>query len=110
MFFAVYDDNNRVLRYVNCGHNPRFCCGRTSDVERAGSDGDRVGAFRGMGLPSSRTAIVSKRDLLVIYTDGISEAAPSEDAEGFRNDRLIAAHENLIMANRPRYNSRRSDR
>jgi serine phosphatase RsbU (regulator of sigma subunit) len=28
--------------------------------------------------------------LLVIYTDGISEAAPGEDAEEFGDDRLIA--------------------
>ena len=30
-------------------------------------------------------------DVLLIYTDGISEAAPGEDAEEFGEDRLVAS-------------------
>jgi phosphoserine phosphatase RsbU/P len=34
-------------------------------------------------------------DVLLIYTDGISEAAPAEDAEEFGEDRLIASMRTL---------------
>ena len=54
-FFAVYDDETRRLRYVNCGHN--------RPVPRAGrwqrgasrSHRDRPGPVRGVGLHRRRT-------------------------------------------------------
>ncbi len=90
MFFAVYDDNNRVLRYVNCGHNPPILLRANGDVERLEATATVLGLFEEWDCRVAERQL-SAGDLLVIYTDGISEAAPSEDAEEFGDDRLIAA-------------------
>jgi serine phosphatase RsbU (regulator of sigma subunit) len=88
MFFAVYDDQSRMLRYVNCGHNPPLLLRKNGDVEWLQATATVLGLFE------EWDCLVAERqlgagDVLVIYTDGISEAAPSEEAEEFGDERLI---------------------
>jgi sigma-B regulation protein RsbU (phosphoserine phosphatase) len=89
MFFAVYDDDNRVLRYVNCGHNPPILLRANGDIERLEATATVLGLFDEWECQVAERQL-SAGDLLVIYTDGVSEAAPGEDAEEFGDDRLIA--------------------
>jgi hypothetical protein len=44
-FFAVYDDEARRLRYVNCGHNPPILVRANGDVERLNAAATVLGLF-----------------------------------------------------------------
>jgi serine phosphatase RsbU (regulator of sigma subunit) len=87
-FFAVYDDESRTLRYVNCGHNPPILLRANGDVERLEATATVLGLFAEWDCAVAERQL-SAGDLLVIYTDGVSEAAPSEEAEEFGDERLI---------------------
>jgi phosphoserine phosphatase RsbU/P len=89
MFFSLYDDASRTLRYVNCGHNPPVLLRTTGVIERLEATATVLGPFE-----QWECCVASRQlapgDVLLIYTDGISEAAPGEDAEEFGDNRLIA--------------------
>jgi serine phosphatase RsbU (regulator of sigma subunit) len=94
MFFSLYDDATRTLRYVNCGHNPPFLLRKNGTVERLEATATVLGLFEKWDCSVAERQL-SPGDVLLIYTDGISEAAPSEDAEEFGEARLIATLETL---------------
>lgn len=86
-FFSIYDDDDRTLRYVNCGHNPPMLVRKSGDVERLEATATVLGLFDDWDCSVAERQL-APGDVLVIYTDGISEAAPSEDAEEFGEQRL----------------------
>ena len=88
MFFSLYDEASRTLRYVNCGHNPPMLLRSSGCVERLNATATVLGLFEDWDSPVGERQLAAG-DVLLIYTDGISEAAPSEDAEEFGEDRLI---------------------
>ena len=45
MFFAVYDDETRRLRYVNCGHNPPMLLRANGELERLEATATVLGLF-----------------------------------------------------------------
>jgi sigma-B regulation protein RsbU (phosphoserine phosphatase) len=87
-FFAVYDDQSRILRYVNCGHNPPLLLRDNGDVEWLQATATVLGLFEEWDCSVAERQMRAG-DVLLIYTDGISEAAPGEEAEEFGEDRLI---------------------
>lgn len=87
-FFAIYDDQSRMLRYVNCGHNPPLLLRHNGDVEWLQATATVLGLFEEWDCCVDERQL-GPGDMLVIYTDGISEAAPSEDAEEYGEDRLL---------------------
>jgi len=91
-FFAVYDDGTRRVCYVNCGHNPPFLLRATGGVERLNATATVLGLFEEWDCKVAECELASG-DILVIYTDGISEAGESEDggSEEFGEERLLAA-------------------
>ncbi len=89
-FFSIYDDKSRRLRYVNCGHNPPILLRSTGAIERLEATATVLGLFEEWDCSVGERQLAAG-DVLLIYTDGISEAAPSEDAEEFGEDRLIAS-------------------
>src|SRR5271167_3761792 len=91
-FFAVYDDETRRLRYVNCGHNPPFLARANGDVERLNATATVLGLFEEWDCTVVECELASG-DVLVIYTDGISEAGESDDGESeeFGEERLMEA-------------------
>ena len=88
-FFAVYDDETRRLRYVNCGHNPPFLARADGSVERLAATATVLGLFEEWDCTVAELQLAAG-DVLVIYTDGISEASPNEEDE-FGEERLIEA-------------------
>jgi sigma-B regulation protein RsbU (phosphoserine phosphatase) len=88
-FFAVYDDETRRLRYVNCGHNPPFLARANGSVERLTATATVLGLFEEWDCSVVELELAAG-DVLVIYTDGISEASPNEEDE-FGEERLIEA-------------------
>jgi phosphoserine phosphatase RsbU/P len=94
MFFSLYDDATRTLRYVNCGHNPPVLLRKTGVVERLEATATVLGLFEQWECTVAERQLVPG-DVLLIYTDGISEAAPRQDAEEFGEDRLITTLQTL---------------
>lgn len=77
MFFGIYDDRTRRLRYVNCGHNPPILMRAKGDVERLPATATVLGLFEDWDCSVAECELASG-DVLVIYTDGITEAGPNE--------------------------------
>src|SRR5271166_4208362 len=87
MFFAIYDDGTQRLRYANCGHNPPILMRANGDIERLAATATVLGLFEQWDCTVAECQLASG-DILVIYTDGISEAGPNEEEE-FGEERLI---------------------
>ena len=87
LFFAEYDDEQRRLRYANCGHLPPLLLRRDNTVDRLESTGTVLGLFRDWDCLVEERALCPG-DTLAIYTDGITEAFNDTDEE-FGEERLI---------------------
>ena len=88
-FYAVYTPATGQLDYSNGGHNPPLIVhpDGTSTL-LPGTDGLALGVFPGVNFGQS-AAILAPNDLLVLYTDGVTEAM-NADGEEFGMDRLQA--------------------
>jgi serine phosphatase RsbU (regulator of sigma subunit) len=86
-FYAVYDSAKSRLTYVNAGHNPPllFRAG-ANDPVRLATGGMVVGLFPEAEY-SQDTIELKRSDVLVCYTDGISEAV-NLDGEEFGEERI----------------------
>lgn len=89
VFFADYNDNNRRLRYTNCGHLSAILLRRNGDVERLSSTATVLGLFEDWNSPTVECQL-SPGDIITLYTDGVTEAS-NEREEEFGEDRLIAS-------------------
>ena len=89
LLLADIDALSRSLRYVNCGHNPALLFqAKTRDVVPMNSSCFPVGMFDSVTCEINR-ADLAAGDLLVLYTDGITEAENSQGEE-FGMERLLA--------------------
>lgn len=93
LFFGVYDDATRELLYVNCGHNPPIWMRPDGSVTRLEATATVIGAFERWQGEAGR-AQLDPGDLLVVFSDGVTEANRGE--EEFGEARLI----DVIRANR----------
>jgi sigma-B regulation protein RsbU (phosphoserine phosphatase) len=87
-FYAQYEATTRHLTYVNAGHNPPIILHRTGDawrLTRLEAGGAVVGLLR--NFPYSQAQVTMEPgDVLVAFTDGISEAMnPDEEEWGEEN-------------------------
>jgi sigma-B regulation protein RsbU (phosphoserine phosphatase) len=93
-FYGQYDPTTGQFDYVNAGHNPpllfRHCDGHWT-VIRLDVGGVVVGLLESFPYQQASIAL-AKGDVLVAYTDGISEAMNGADEE-WGEDRLIATIE-----------------
>jgi len=79
---------DHTLAFVNAGHNPPVVlCGE--EVLRLEADGPVVGLLPHAQYGQS-SLVISPGDILLAYTDGISEAMTSNDAE-WGEDSMISA-------------------
>ncbi len=87
-FFAAYDARTRRLECVNAGHNPPLLL-RNGEVIRLEAGGPVVGLLP--FAPYAEQALtLEPGDLLLLYTDGISEAMTHDDEE-WGEERMIQA-------------------
>ena len=85
-FFAAFDPRTRRLECVNAGHNPPVLL-RRGKVIRLEADGPVVGLLP--FAPYTEQALtLEPGDLLILYTDGISEAMTQDDEE-WGEERMI---------------------
>jgi serine phosphatase RsbU (regulator of sigma subunit)/catechol 2,3-dioxygenase-like lactoylglutathione lyase family enzyme len=96
LFFAEYSDTQRSLRYVNCGHLSGLLLRSDDRVEWLESTCTVLGLFSAWDCAVSECSL-SAGDILVIYTDGITEAF-NEAGEEFGEQGVlssVSAHRNL---------------
>lgn len=89
LFYGVYCDDRRSLVYANAGHNPPFLLRACGTVERLTEGGPVLGLFEDVSFTPA-TVQFEPGDRLLLYTDGVTEAANGDDEE-FGDERLIAA-------------------
>lgn len=88
-FYAQYDPESRLLTYVNAGHNPPMLFHSESGygaVTRLEPCGTVVGILED-AYYEQRSLAIAPGDVLVGFTDGVSEAM-NEAQDEFREERL----------------------
>ncbi len=94
-FWGYLDHVGRSLSYVNAGHNYPYLVHIDGSVERLESGGMILGVMK-EGITYEQAAVrLSAGDLLVLFTDGVTEAMNPEGQE-FGEERL----ESLLLAGR----------
>jgi sigma-B regulation protein RsbU (phosphoserine phosphatase) len=94
-FLAVVDGDSRRLSYANCGHNQPVLVRRDGTSVRLSEGGPAFARLmRDLGYTTGEISL-EPGDRLVLFTDGVSEAA-NAGGEQFGEDRL----EGLIVEHR----------
>jgi sigma-B regulation protein RsbU (phosphoserine phosphatase) len=90
LFYAEYDPGRRCLSYVNAGHNAPMLCRKREgnwEVQRLEIGGTVVGLLPDISFQQA-TLGLKAGDMLVAFTDGISEAMNAAGEE-FGEQRLM---------------------
>jgi sigma-B regulation protein RsbU (phosphoserine phosphatase) len=95
LFLSLYEDRTRTLRYTNAGHNPPILVRGDGTSERLTVGGMMIGAFD-FAVYDEASVSLGAEDVLVVFSDGISEAEHHTTGEEFTEQRLL----DLIVANR----------
>jgi serine phosphatase RsbU (regulator of sigma subunit) len=86
LFYAELDPQSGALSFLNAGHNPPLIVHAAGTVEQLGSGGLPLGIMRDAPYREGRTQL-QPGDVLVIYSDGVSEAQ-NPTGEEFGTTRL----------------------
>jgi sigma-B regulation protein RsbU (phosphoserine phosphatase) len=85
-FWAVIENDNLKMEYVNAGHNPPLLI-RNGSIIKLCKGGMILGVLKTTAPYISEKVALEKDDVVVLFTDGISEAKDINDDE-FSNERL----------------------
>jgi phosphoserine phosphatase RsbU/P len=93
VFFALYDGSTRTLRYVSAGHPPALVVPAGGVVRELAATASAIGWNRELRA-EERAIQLHPGDLLLIYTDGISETvnAAGDELGAQALARLAAPH------------------
>jgi len=97
LFYGILSEKHRTLTYVNAGHNPPlvYRC-RDGSMEELLPTGIILGAVENREY-TSRTIGISAGDVVVLYTDGVTEATNNQ-VEMFGEERLqTIIRENAVL-------------
>jgi sigma-B regulation protein RsbU (phosphoserine phosphatase) len=88
LFYAIVDPQTRRLKYVNAGHNPPILYKKkTGDIHLLEADGIALGVLEDIEL-EEKEVVLEEGDVVVLYTDGVTEAVNVQDEE-FGEERLV---------------------
>jgi len=88
LFYAILDSRAMTLDYVNAGHNPPLLLqGESSTVLLLKAKGVALGVIDEVDLQSVKVDL-KPGDVLVLYTDGVTEAINDREEE-FGEERLL---------------------
>jgi sigma-B regulation protein RsbU (phosphoserine phosphatase) len=87
-FYAWLDARARTLAWSNAGHNSPLLVRASGEVERLETGGPVLGEFPDWRFDEGRAAL-APGDRLLLYTDGLTEAANGAGEE-FGEERVIA--------------------
>ena len=88
LFYAVYNPQRRLLTYVNAGHNPPLLYNPFSGEHDWLRPTDMIIGVMPERLYEAQARQLSPGDVLVLYTDGVTEAF-NADREMFGVERLL---------------------
>jgi sigma-B regulation protein RsbU (phosphoserine phosphatase) len=91
LFYSELDTATGALHYVNAGHNPPFLLPSASPSKRLSPNGMALGVITDAVFTADEAAL-GPGDRLLLYTDGLTEAANASDEE-FGEARLLAVLE-----------------
>ncbi len=86
-FYGVLDRKHQVLSYANAGHNPPILLRANGAVEWLWTGGTLLGAFPELDFEETSVRF-NTGDLLLLYTDGVTESQDDSERE-FGADRLL---------------------
>jgi sigma-B regulation protein RsbU (phosphoserine phosphatase) len=93
LFYAVLDCREKTLTFVNAGHNPPIYLGAGSgNIRLLKAEGIALGVLDEIDLKSVGLQLRSG-DVVVLYTDGVTEATNEQDEE-YGIERLMKCAEN----------------
>jgi sigma-B regulation protein RsbU (phosphoserine phosphatase) len=96
-FWGIFNPDNAEFRFVNAGHNPPIWLRDGKDNPQELEEGGLIlGAMSTMAPYEEQTIQLSNNDILVFYTDGVTEAMNEDQTKEFGEERLI----NCIKENR----------
>lgn len=87
-FIAQLEPTTHRLQWTNAGHNTALLIRQTGEVERLAASGPPLGLLAAAAYKAHATEL-GPGDLLIVYTDGITEAIDGDDEE-FGLERLAA--------------------
>jgi serine phosphatase RsbU (regulator of sigma subunit)/pSer/pThr/pTyr-binding forkhead associated (FHA) protein len=87
-FLATLDPASGRLDYVNAGHNPPILVRAEGTVEKLAAGGLVLGIFESV-IYEGGAVVMEPGDMLVIYSDGVTETW-DPDGEEFGEDKLVA--------------------
>jgi Serine phosphatase RsbU, regulator of sigma subunit len=87
LFYGILHPSERSITYVNAGHNPPLIChGTDGSFSELSATGMAIGVLTDAGYTSD-TVVLGPGDVVVLYTDGITEAE-NAGQELFGEERL----------------------
>ncbi len=94
-FYGVLDYRNRVLIFSNAGHNPPILLRKDGSVEYLMEGGVALGVLPD-AFYEERPIAIRPGDVLLLYTDGVSEAESEADpSDQFGRERIEATMRRL---------------
>jgi phosphoserine phosphatase RsbU/P len=96
LFAAELDPRSGIIRYINAGHNPPLIGREDGSIAQLSSGGFPLGIMPGAEFEVGETHL-APGEVLVIYSDGVSEANNINDEE-FGMERLSSVVQNNVKA------------
>ena len=90
-FWGLLNNEDISIEYVNAGHNPPLLI-RNGEIQKLGKGGIILGVMKTISPYTSELIKLEKDDVIILFTDGISEAKNIKDEE-FSDEKL----ENLVL-------------
>ncbi|MCQ8894272.1 MAG: SpoIIE family protein phosphatase [Methanolinea sp.] len=78
--YGVVDPGSRAVEYVNAGHNPPLLARADGTLSDLGTTGPALGVIGEAEYTDARESL-SPGDVLIFYTDGVTEAVNTKDEE-----------------------------
>ncbi len=88
-FWSIFENKNKKFKYVNAGHNHPLLI-RNGKIRKLDAGGIILGVMKTFEPYKSETIDLKKDDVIVMFTDGITEAKNIVDEE-FSDERLETA-------------------
>jgi serine phosphatase RsbU (regulator of sigma subunit)/putative methionine-R-sulfoxide reductase with GAF domain len=80
LFYALLDPSSGILQFTNAGHNPPLLLRADGSTETLGTSGIALGVIEGASYRESQV-LLEPQDVVVCYTDGVTEAINHADEE-----------------------------
>jgi len=87
LFYGILDIENKTLTYTNAGHNFPFLLARDGNLRKLEKGGIILGMLDSF-VYEEETVQLNPHDLMLLYTDGLTEAMNQRD-EMFEEERLL---------------------